>query len=110
VKWLREPLLHFLFIGAAIYVLYGAVAEPAPEETDKTIVVSAGEVEWMRTSWQKRWNRPPMPEELDGLIQQYIRETVLYREALDRTGPAHTPGPPRGPQKQRHVCPQPAGK
>ena len=82
LKWLREPLLHFLFIGAAIYVLYGAVAESVPEETDKTIVVSAGEVEWMRTSWQKRWNRPPTPEEFDGLIQQYIRETVLYREAL----------------------------
>ena len=82
MKWLREPLLHFLFIGAAIYLLYGAFAETAPEETDKTIVVSAAEVEWMQTSWQKRWNRPPTPEELDGLIQQYIRETVLYREAL----------------------------
>jgi hypothetical protein len=82
VKFLREPLLHFLFIGAAIYLLFGAFAETAPEETDKTIVVSAGEVEWMQTSWQKRWNRPPTPQELDGLIQQYIRETVLYREAL----------------------------
>ena len=82
MKLLREPLLHFLFIGAAIYLLYGAVAEPVREETDKTIVVSAGEVEWMQTRWQKRWNRPPTPEELDGLIQQYIRETVLYREAL----------------------------
>ncbi|MBW2577385.1 MAG: peptidyl-prolyl cis-trans isomerase [Deltaproteobacteria bacterium] len=79
---MREPLLHFLLIGAAIYGLYGAFAETAPEETDKTIVVSSAEVEWMQTSWQKRWNRPPTPEELDGLIQQYIRETVLYREAL----------------------------
>jgi len=82
MKWLREPLLHFLFVGAAIYLLYGAVAESVPEADDKTIVVSAGEIEWMRTSWRKRWNRPPTPEEFDGLIQQYIRETVLYREAL----------------------------
>jgi len=82
LKWLREPLVHFLFIGAAIYLLYGTFAETAPEEADKTIVVSSAEVEWMQTSWQKRWNRPPTPEELDGLIQQYIRETVLYREAL----------------------------
>ena len=82
MRLLREPLLHFLLIGAAIYLLYGAFAETAPEETDKTIVVSAAEVEWMQTSWQKRWNRFPTPEELDGLIQQYIRETVLYREAL----------------------------
>jgi hypothetical protein len=82
LKWLREPLLHFLLIGAAIYLLYGAFAETAPEETDKTIVVSSAEVEWMQTSWQKRWNRPPTTGELEGLIQQYIRETVLYREAL----------------------------
>jgi peptidyl-prolyl cis-trans isomerase C len=82
VKMLREPLLHFLFIGAAIYLLYGMFAEPVPEETDKTIVVSAGEIEWMQSSWQKRWNRPPTDKEMDGLVQQYIRETVLYREAL----------------------------
>jgi hypothetical protein len=82
LKLLREPLLHFMFIGAAIYLLYGLFAEPVPEETDKTIVVSAGEIEWMKTSWQKRWNRPPTDKEFDGLIQQYIKETVLYREAL----------------------------
>jgi hypothetical protein len=74
--------MHFLVIGAAIYLLYGMFAEPVMDETDKTIVVSAGEIEWMQSSWQKRWNRPPTEKELDGLIQQYIRETVLYREAL----------------------------
>ena len=82
MKLLREPLLHFMFIGAAIYLLYGVFAEPVPEADDKTIVVSAGEIEWMQTSWQKRWNRPPTAAEFDGLIQQYIKETVLYREAL----------------------------
>ena len=82
MKLLREPLLHFVLIGAAIYLLYGAFAEPLPEADDKTIVVTAGEIEWMQTSWQKRWNRPPTDKELDGLVQQYIRETVLYREAL----------------------------
>jgi peptidyl-prolyl cis-trans isomerase C len=82
VKLLREPLVHFLFIGAAIYLLYGLFSEPVFEGNDKTIVVSAGEIEWMRSSWEKRWNRPPTPEEFEGLVQQYIKETVLYREAL----------------------------
>ena len=82
MKLLREPLLHFLFIGAAIYLLYGMFAKPVMDETEKTIVVSAGEIEWMQSSWQKRWNRPPTDKEMDGLIQQYIRETILYREAL----------------------------
>ena len=82
MKLLREPLVHFMFIGAVIYLVYAVFAEPVPEETDKTIVVTAGEIEWMQTSWQKRWNRPPTVEEFDGMIQQYIKETVLYREAL----------------------------
>ncbi|MGB5425911.1 MAG: peptidyl-prolyl cis-trans isomerase [Gammaproteobacteria bacterium] len=82
MKLLREPLVHFMFIGAVIYLLYGMFAEPVPEADDKTIVVTAGEIEWMQTAWKKRWNRPPTDKELDGLMQQYIRETVLYREAL----------------------------
>ena len=82
MKLLRELLLHFMFIGAVIYLLYGVFAEPVPEADDKTIVVTAGEIEWMQTAWQKRWNRLPTAEEFDGLIQQYIKETVLYREAL----------------------------
>lgn len=71
-----------MFIGAAIYLLYGIFAEPVSEEVENTIVVSAGEIEWLQTAWQKRWYRLPTAEERDGLIQQYIRETVLYREAL----------------------------
>ncbi|MEA3413660.1 MAG: peptidyl-prolyl cis-trans isomerase [Pseudomonadota bacterium] len=82
MKLLREPLVHFLFIGAAIYLAYGLLAEPVEEDTAGTLVVSAGEIEWMQTAWRKRWNRPPTDGELDGLVQQYIRETVLYREAL----------------------------
>ena len=82
MKLLREPLLHFMVIGAAIYLLYGVFAETLPEADDKTFVVTAGEIEWMQTSWQKRWNRPPTAAEFDGLVQQYIKETVMYREAL----------------------------
>ncbi|MGI9517464.1 MAG: peptidyl-prolyl cis-trans isomerase, partial [Pirellulaceae bacterium] len=33
-------------------------------------------------TWQQRWNRSPTEQELDGLIKQYLRETVLYREAV----------------------------
>ena len=82
MKLFREPLVHFLLIGAAIYLLYGVFSVQAPEADDKTIVVTAGEIEWMQTAWKKRWNRPPTAAEFDGLMQQYIRETVLYREAL----------------------------
>jgi peptidyl-prolyl cis-trans isomerase C len=82
MRLLREPLVHFVFIGAMIYVLFGLFADPALQEDDNKIVVSAGQIEVFKVSWQKRWNRAPTDKELDGIIQQYIRETVLYRQAI----------------------------
>ena len=78
----REPLLHFLLLGAAIYAAYGLAGRGAEEETANRITVTAGEIEWLETSWEKRWNRPPTPAERAGLVDQYVRETVFYREAL----------------------------
>ena len=82
MKLLREPLTHFLLIGAAIYLAFGLLNEPTENLQDHSLVVDAGEIEWMATSWYQRWNRMPTAKELDGLIQQYVRETILYREAL----------------------------
>lgn len=82
MKLLREPLLHFLLIGAAFFLYFNVFSDPGKDGDGKTIVVDAAEIEWMKASWQQRWNRPPLPGELDGMIEDYIRETVLYREAL----------------------------
>ena len=78
----REPLVQFLLLGAAIYGLYGLAAEPVAEDSENTIRITAGEIDWLTTSWEKRWNRPPTPAEREGLVDEYIRETVYYREAL----------------------------
>ncbi len=78
----REPLLHFLLLGAAIYAVSGLTGPAVEEEAGNRITVTAGEIGWLTSTWEKRWNRPPTPEERDGLIEGYIRETVLYREAL----------------------------
>jgi hypothetical protein len=82
MKLLREPLVHFLLIGMAIYGLYGLFGQHDAKTPISTITITAGEIDWLATSWQKRWNRPPTPAERDGLIRQYVRETILYREAL----------------------------
>ena len=78
----REPLLHFLLLGTAIYAVSGLAGPVVEEEAGNRITVTAGEIDWLKSTWEKRWNRPPTMEERDGLIEGYIRETVLYREAL----------------------------
>ena len=82
MTWLREPLFHFILIGAVIYGAVGVFAVPEEDKSSNKLVVSAGEIEWMATSWHKRWHRLPTKQELDGLIQQHVRETILYREAI----------------------------
>ncbi len=81
-KFLKEPLLHFLVIGASFYLINGLYGEAEMSEDDRRIVISAGEVEWLQDSWKKRWSRPPTVEELDGIVRAYLRELVLAREAV----------------------------
>jgi hypothetical protein len=79
-KILREPLLHFLVLGAGLFVLFGAVGEP--EQQPDRIVVSAAKVENLAELFRRTWRRPPTAAELDGLVEDHIEEEILYREAL----------------------------
>jgi peptidyl-prolyl cis-trans isomerase C len=84
VKLLREPLLHFFLIGAAIYGAYAIYGAPAEEggADERRIVVDKAQVDGFVAAWQARWSRPPTEQELDGLIQRFIRESIYYREAV----------------------------
>ena len=82
MKLLREPLVLFLVIGAVIFVLYGFFRQQDAALQERAITITAAEVNWLTDTWQKRWNRPPTAEEREGLINEYLREVILSREAL----------------------------
>jgi peptidyl-prolyl cis-trans isomerase C len=82
MKWLREPLVHFLFIGAALFALFEFIGPQDAKDQERVITITAGEIDWLTGTWKKRWNRPPTAEEREALIQQYLREMILYREAV----------------------------
>jgi hypothetical protein len=77
---LREPLFHFVLIGAALFALYRWA--PGRGTTDPAIVVTPGRVESIATAFRLTWQRPPSAAELDGLIQDFVREEVAVREAM----------------------------
>jgi len=81
MKFFREPLVHFLAIGAALFVL-SAFMEIPGQEGDKDIVIGEGQVQRLVEGWKATWRRLPTQDELRGLIDDYITEEVLYREAL----------------------------
>ncbi len=57
-RLLREPLMHFLAIGASLFLVFGLVSEPGPDPAD-TIVVGPDQIEQLRTGYQAVWKRPP---------------------------------------------------
>jgi len=81
MKFLREPLAHFLAIGAILFALSAILGNPG-QDRDTEIVVDEGQIQRLVEGWRMTWRRPPTQEELRGLIDDYITEEVLYREAL----------------------------
>ncbi|MGI9260662.1 MAG: peptidyl-prolyl cis-trans isomerase [Woeseiaceae bacterium] len=79
-KLLREPLLHFLAAGAALFVLYEWI-DDSPVDAPGEIVVTTGQVEHMTSLFLKTRNRYPTEQELVSLVDEYIVEEILYREA-----------------------------
>jgi hypothetical protein len=82
-RFVKEPLLHFLLLGAAIFAVYEGVS---PSDLGAVtgldaIVVSQARIEGLRDKFTRTWHRSPNETELNGLIQDFVREEVAVREA-----------------------------
>jgi hypothetical protein len=80
-KLLREPLVHFAALGAAVFIAYGLVAPPAVENSE--IIVSADRIASLTAQFSTMYGgRPPTEAERRRLIDAYVRDEMLYREGL----------------------------
>jgi hypothetical protein len=84
---LREPLLQFIVLGAALFGLFHLV-DKEKAEAPARIVISSARIANLADGFARTWRRPPGKEELQGLVDDYIRDEVFYREGraagLDR--------------------------
>lgn len=78
---LREPLLHFLVIGAVLFFIFDQVSD-SEIKTDNRIVITQADLDQLAITWQKNMGRPPSAQEREQQLEHYIREQVLYREAM----------------------------
>ncbi len=82
-RWFREPLLHFLLIGLAVFGIYAYMHRGrGGVESSRQIVLSLDELQQMDTYFVSQWHRQPSPAEFQALVEDKIREEVLYREGL----------------------------
>ena len=79
---LKEPLFHFLLLGAGLFIAYSLMSKPGRSSAPGTIVVTVGHVEHLAAGFAKTWQRPPTHEELKGLVDDWVREEIAAREAI----------------------------
>lgn len=77
----RQPLLHFVVLGAAIFGLY-ALTTGGREPTAAEIRMDAGQVRWLADTWRTQFGRPPTAAELRTAVARQADEEMRYREAL----------------------------
>lgn len=77
---LREPLVHFLIAGLAVFA-FASLRDAPVDPASRTIIIDEDQVGRLAARWQAAWRRAPTPRELDALIRDHVKEEVYYREA-----------------------------
>jgi hypothetical protein len=82
MRLLRDPLVHFFLIAAAIFGLYAVLDDSPPPVAANALVITEDDARQLVAGFEATWQRPPTVEELDYMIGQRVREEVYVREAL----------------------------
>ncbi len=77
---MKEPLLHFVLLGVAIFVAYSQITNDTEDEY--LIVINDSKINHIKSLWELQWKREPTFEEMKGLLERYTRQEVMYQEAL----------------------------
>jgi len=82
-RWLHEPLLHFLLLGALMFAAWSYwESGPTSESTATEIRVTPDDVLAMWSFFNSQWQRAPTPAEFSRMVENKVQEEVLYREAI----------------------------
>lgn len=82
-RFLGEPLLHFLVVGALLFGAY-RILNPEPEQSTNAhkIELTKDDVRQMAISWLAQGRSLPTADQLRSLLEQKVTEEILSREAV----------------------------
>jgi len=81
---MRHPVVHFVLLGAALFMLARGVTNEPSIPTPSRDVLDAATSASLREDWIARHGRPPAPAERQHLVDAALDEEALYRAALAR--------------------------
>ena len=77
---LHEPLIHFLALGALLFLFFHWRGASGPGST--SIVITHAQIEQLAVGFARTWQKPPTEAELKGLVDEYVKEEIATREAF----------------------------
>jgi hypothetical protein len=84
VRWLANPVLHFIAAGAALFMATGS-RQPTPAPAERpSVVITAAQVDELRATFAAETGHPPSDADAAALVQRAVDDELLYREALAR--------------------------
>lgn len=78
-RGLREPVVHFLLVGAAVL---GVSSVWGSSADSRVVRVGSEQIEALGRGFELRRGRAPAPDEERALVERHIDEEILVREAL----------------------------
>jgi peptidyl-prolyl cis-trans isomerase C len=79
-KLLRDPFIQFLALGSLVFIVLALVG--GRQDRQFNVVLTDTDILRLETLWTNQYSRSPTSEELKGLVDQHIREEILFREAM----------------------------
>jgi len=80
-KIIKEPLFHFLILGALLFTGY-ALLNPNSSDREDVVVIDKGYIKHIKDKFLNDWGREAKPNELKILIKGAVLTEVYYREGL----------------------------
>jgi parvulin-like peptidyl-prolyl isomerase len=82
-QFLKEPLLHFLVIGAALFGAYAWVNRDGNNAGLPQVRLAESDVRWLKETFALERRREPTEDELRGLVRDFVKEALLARQAQE---------------------------
>jgi hypothetical protein len=82
-RLLREPLLQFLVIGAALFAVYAWQNRGGDDAASPQVRLAESDVRWLKETFALEHQREPSETELQGLVRGFVKEEMLAHQAQE---------------------------